>query len=557
MSRIVHRDGVRWEVEGLSEEEARGVFAWAAGSEGPGTVVKENPVRRVVRIPARTGNVFLKHDRFRGLGASLRFLLAPSRARAEWDTARRLAECKVPTVRPVAIGERRRGGFLVESFLVTAGIDGGEPLDALLREERIPPAGPARGRWRRQVARALGEVLAKFHAGGFWHRDLHPGNFLAQPFGEAGPAISLIDLHKARRPARPEPRHWIADLAWLDYGSRAWTSRADRVRFLRTYLRGMPAWAVDWKDAARAVDGASAQRARFHRARRWRRALSRLPAERTPWGLVRRSPGVDAERVAAAVSLARDAAEPIRNTPRARVARARLPGGGTLCVKTYHPRALGPFSRDRAVAAWRAAEGCRLRGIETPRGLALVTRMPGVEGSLLVMEDLGRLPWLTHHAALHLRVPGIPPARRAAFARAVGAWLRRLHGEGVRHADLKGSNILVREGPQGTRFVLLDLEDVDFPDSVSRRDRERALAQLNASLPNAVGRADRLRAFHAYARGGALGDARAARASLRRIVRSSLARRHRWGPGLGPWTPEPEGFGESRSGENLPGEVRT
>jgi hypothetical protein len=156
------------------------------------------------------------------------------------------------------------------------------------------------------------------------------------------------------------------------------------------------------------------------------------------------------------------------------------------------------------------------------------------------MEDLGRLPWLTHHAAIHLGAPGIPRGRRAAFAEAAGAWVRKLHGEGIRHADLKGSNILVREGPQGTRFVLLDLEDVDFPGGLSRRDRERALIQLNASLPNEVGRADRLRAFRAYARGGALGDAGAARESLRRIARESLARRHRWGPGLEPWTPEPE-----------------
>jgi hypothetical protein len=175
--------------------------------------------------------------------------------------------------------------------------------------------------------------------------------------------------------------------------------------------------------------------------------------------------------------------------------------------------------------------------------MALVTRIPGVPGSLLVMEDLGALPWLTHHAAIHLRATGVSRARRTAFAEAAGGWLRRLHGEGIRHADLKGSNILVREGSQGTRFVLLDLEDVDFPANLSRRDRERALAQLNASLPNPVGRADRLRAFHAYARGGALGDAKAARESLRRIARESLARRHRWGAGLAPWTPETEGYG--------------
>jgi hypothetical protein len=162
-------------------------------------VVKESPVRRVVRIPAR-GGVYLKHDRFRGLGAS------PSRAIAgpgRRDTARGRVQGAYGAGWPRRAAARR----VLESFLVTAGIDGAEPLDALLREERLPPAGRARGRWRRQVARALGEVVAKFHAGGFWHRDLHPGNFLAQPFGDAGPAIMLIDLHKARRPANPGPEH--------------------------------------------------------------------------------------------------------------------------------------------------------------------------------------------------------------------------------------------------------------------------------------------------------------------------------------------------------------
>jgi hypothetical protein len=134
-------------------------------------VVKENRARRVVRIPAGAGSVYLKHDRFRGLGASLRFLFAPSRARAERETARRMAECKVPTVRPMALGERRRGGFLIESFVVTAGIDDAEPLDALLRE-RMPAAGRARGALEAAGGARAGEVVAAFHAGGFWHRDL-------------------------------------------------------------------------------------------------------------------------------------------------------------------------------------------------------------------------------------------------------------------------------------------------------------------------------------------------------------------------------------------------
>jgi tRNA A-37 threonylcarbamoyl transferase component Bud32 len=539
----VVRDGVRWEIDGLSEAGARAVFDFVAGRATDAAIVKENRVRRVARIATPAGAVYVKHDRFRGLAASLRFLIEPSRARTERDTARRLAESKVPTIRPLAIGERRRGGLLVESWLVTAAVDDAEPLDALLREGWLPGPGRARGHWRRQVARALAEVVARFHAAGYWHRDLHAGNFLAQRLGGAGLAFHLIDLHKARPAGKDAARKWIIDLAWLDYGI-PWASRADRMRFLAAYLHNHPLWG-DRKEAARAIAKASSSRARFHRARRTARAArpgSRVTVERTAFGRVTRLADAPLDRIAAAIGLAREAKgkDLLRETKRARVARARLSEGETLIVKAYHPAAL---SRDRARAAWRAAEGCRLRGIEAPRAIALVEKLPGTRDAFVVMEDLGALPWLTHHAALALRAPGVPRARRRRLAEAAGLFARRLHAEGVRHADLKASNILVRETPQGPRFALLDLEDVDFPRSVSRRDRERALAQLNGSIPSAVPRTDRLRAFEAYARGGAFGGKRETRQALRRIVRASLARRHRWGPDAPAWTPEPEGFG--------------
>jgi tRNA A-37 threonylcarbamoyl transferase component Bud32 len=558
-SRLLVRDGIHWEMEGVTEAGARALFAWVAGSRGIGTVVKSNRVRTVARIPVGAGDLYLKHDPYRGFFASLRFLVTPSRARAEWNTMRRLIARKIPTVRPLAVGERRWLGVPIASYLVTEGVKEAEPLDKRLRAGRMPPAGRPRGRWRRQVARSLAEIVAAFHRDGLWHRDLHLGNFLAQPLGDAGLALRLIDLSKARAPRHAGPRQWIFDLAWLDYGARPWVTRTDRLRFLRAYLREMPGWEPQtgtqqngglgrsrWKRAARAVARASEARAQRHRARRLRRAGrggALFVEERQPWGRLRRPEDVDPARIAAAVRRAGSAcdAEVIRETARARVSRVQLDGGASLCVKRYRPRGLP--RRDRGRAAWVAAEGCRMREIETPRALALVDRIPGERGSAFVMEDLGHLPWLTHTAALRLRSPGVPRRRRADFARAVGAWVRRLHAEGVRHADLKAGNVLVRDTPTGPRFVLLDLEDVDFPGSLSPADRERALAQLNASLPGQVGATDRLRAFRAYAHGGIFGDAASTRASLARVVRKSLARRHLWGKEARPWRPEPEGFG--------------
>jgi tRNA A-37 threonylcarbamoyl transferase component Bud32 len=556
MERFLLRDGVLWEFDGLKEEWADALFASLSWGGNESEVVNEKRWRRVVRIPAGRHALYLKHNREQGFFRSLRYLAAPTRARAEWRAARWLTERKIPTVRPLAVGERRKYGVPIESFLVTEGIDGALSLDRLVRDESVAPAG------QRQIARSMGAIVGRFHREGFWHRDLHLGNFLAQPLGDSELAIRLIDLHKLRTPRNPGPRHWIFDLAWLAYGARSRTSRADRLRFLLAYLREMPEWRAgsgsteagtdrrgSWKAMARIVSGAADERARQHRRHRLRRAERgriRFARERLPFGQVLRALDTHSDRIAAAVKLSEEDSGGvlIRDAPRARVVRVRLEDDSTLCVKRYRRAPVRRLLRDRARVAWRSAEGCRLRGVKTPRVLALVEGIPGSGESALVMEDLGHLPWLTHYSALVLRRPGVPGARRARFAAEVGDWVRRLHREGVRHADLKAGNVLVQESEGGTHFVLIDLEDIDFPGSLSGADRERALAQLNASLPPPVSATDRMRAFKAYARGGTFGGAKETRVALMRIVRESLARKHLWGAEARRWEPEPEGYGD-------------
>lgn len=557
MSRRLMRDGVRWEIDGLGDEDADALFAWVAGEQGVGEIIKETRVRRVIRFPGRLGDLYLKHHRVHGFLDRLRFLALPSRARAEWEMARKLSALKIPTIRPLALGERRHLGLIVESFLVTEGISGARSLDVLLEERDTPPPGPPRARWRRALVRALAGVVSAFHREGFYHRDLHLGNFLVRSYDSADVAVWLIDLHKARA---SRARTWVTDLAWLDYGARPRASGTDRLRFLKAYLQGMPrerlgdapgaSKRAPWKRVARRVLAASNERADAHRARRAKRSLRGGPhfaREATPLGLLHRAEDADREGILAALRLSADGSggDTLRDTLRARVVRVRLEDGRTLCVKRYRRSRWAFHARDRARAAWRAAEGSRLRGIATPRALGLLERAGGGSDSVFVMEDLGHLPWLTHYAALTLRRPGVPPARRRAHAEAVGVWLRHLHAAGLRHADLKAGNILVDEAGEGWRFPLLDLEDVDFPGKVMPADRERALAQLCGSLPPQVSRTDRLRAFRAYARGGTFGDARETRDALARVVRQSIARKHLWGPGARKWEPEPEGYGRS------------
>jgi serine/threonine protein kinase len=92
-------------------------------------------------------------------------------------------------------------------------------------------------------------------------------------------------------------------------------------------------------------------------------------------------------------------------------------------------------------------------------------------------------------------------ARRLRLLDAVADLLRSLHERGIEHRDLKGSNLLVRERGAGFELFLVDLAEVRFSARVGEARRLEALAQLNASVPLAVGRSERLRFLVRYAPG--------------------------------------------------------
>jgi len=73
---------------------------------------------------------------------------------------------------------------------------------------------------------------------------------------------------------------------------------------------------------------------------------------------------------------------------------------------------------------------------------------------------------------------------------------------------------------------LIDLEGVRFPVRLRAARRLHALAELNASLPDAYPAQLRRRAFRRYA--AALPFRGGWRPALARVVRESLARQHRW-----------------------------
>jgi tRNA A-37 threonylcarbamoyl transferase component Bud32 len=108
-------------------------------------------------------------DRLRGVLRTT--ALARSRVAGEAASLARLAALDLQPDLLLAFGERRRRGFLLDSFLCTRWLRV-RPLDQLLREERDPAEREA---WLTR----LGRFVGRMHAAGFVDRDLHLRNLLA------------------------------------------------------------------------------------------------------------------------------------------------------------------------------------------------------------------------------------------------------------------------------------------------------------------------------------------------------------------------------------------
>jgi tRNA A-37 threonylcarbamoyl transferase component Bud32 len=250
-------------------------------------------------------------------------------------------------------------------------------------------------------------------------------------------------------------------------------------------------------------------------------------AERT-----RLAPGFSSERLAEALErharcLGGGPGGVLKRGARTQLTAVTLADGREVCVKEYLPRPLVQRVFDLLRPApplreWHAAQALAERGIPAPAVHALVLPAPlGAGSAFVVMDQLASAVGVNRHALRAAR------AERRRLVDAAAAFLASVHARGVSHADLKGSNLLVRERAGGFELFLVDLAEVRLVGAVGEAERIEALAQLSASTPLVVTRAERLRFLARYAPGAS----RAERARwFRAIERRGRARGCVWDP---------------------------
>jgi tRNA A-37 threonylcarbamoyl transferase component Bud32 len=385
----------------------------------------------------------------------------------------------------------------------------------------------ARPRERRRLLAELGALVARLHAAGWAHGDLHLGNAL---LGLEGPV--LLDWQHARPTRRAAAR--ARDRAQLEHSLAAHVARGDRLRLRRAALGlAPPPYDADARAALRAAGRDVDARAHEHAASRTADTLhpGRLCA-RAEVGTARglRLHALAPEALAellAAHRAARDAGDARVLECSERTCVTACESAGLRAVVKETPwrglaRAVADALRGSAgFRAFRAGHGLRARGLGAALPLAFLERRRlGLPvASWLVLEDLRPAP----PAAFALDAGLDADAVLESLAR----YAATAHRRGVDHGDLKATHLLlVGEPAAGLSPHAIDLDGVRFARRVPEARRLQALAQLNASLPDAFPAAARRRAFVRYAR--AMPFARGSSAALAQVVAESLARRHRW-----------------------------
>ncbi len=246
-------------------------------------LIKDSPSATVCRatLPSIEGGdleILCKRSRPRNLLKRIKYALRPSRALRTWKRANALLNRQIPTARPLAVLERRCLGLRLDSLLITEYIPHARDLDTVLTVQLRDMPGPRQRRLKNEIIASLADVVRRFHAGGFVHRDFKAPNIMVQwdPCGEDPPRVLLVDLDGVRQRRRVAPGAFLRAMmrlnVSLDHCRRV--SRTDRLRFLLRVLArpGVPEPA--WKETWRAIARLSARKRR-RKERGYRRMMAR------------------------------------------------------------------------------------------------------------------------------------------------------------------------------------------------------------------------------------------------------------------------------------------
>lgn len=158
------------------------------------------------------------------------------RGQAEYHALNGMRALGIPAVRPVAYGERRSAHFLCACFLITEEVPEARNLTSFASEV-VRGTRTLSFSQRSALIGTLAEQLAAMHAAGCSHGNLFWRNLLVRYGPDGGPEFFFLDaqpLHSWER-LSPSGNWWLRELAQVAVSAIPFTTRAERLRFVRQY----------------------------------------------------------------------------------------------------------------------------------------------------------------------------------------------------------------------------------------------------------------------------------------------------------------------------------
>jgi tRNA A-37 threonylcarbamoyl transferase component Bud32 len=492
-------------------------------SSGQASIIKHGPHRTVYHVTFGTRSIYIKHHRVPNARAMLSQWVQSSKGRRELACIENATARAIPTIEPLALGEQRRAGLVLENYLITEGLDDVQSLDRFVQETFAAlPAGRC-AQVRRNLTNGLAELVAKLHEAGVLHPDLHSGNVLVRLRDDNSVELFLIDLQEAQPARSTSWRRSRHDLLAFGLFFFTMARSVDRARFFRQYIRLRPALGIDWKAQATSLQIDLRRRA----LRFWRKLDYRCISNnrRFFYRNIGLAHGFAVTELSESMFMAllRDADAPIeslqaqtlKDSPSSTVARLPVPIAGAATAVIYKrfncPKALDALRatvhHSPALRAWHAGHGLLIRRIPTARPLAIIERLaaPFVRESYLITQWIPNSMCLKDYIAQWMQAPPSEARQQRVrfLIRRLAGMVRMMHERNISHRDMKASNFLIApcdpsvESPQ---IYLIDLAGVQIWRTMPRERGLQNLSRILVSLhsSDAFSRTDFLRFLFAY-----------------------------------------------------------
>lgn len=473
--------------------------------KGYARIVKQAPHRTIFRVTVPGCDFFIKEYRAVGLRGRFRELVRPIKAQSEYSKSTQLHERGIIVPRAIGWGVLGPTWSPKASFLLSETVPNAIPLTEYL-------AKPLTSNERQEIAESLGGYVARLHAAGAIHRDFHPANLLFRKDVRGLPEFVLIDLHEVRENNSCSWHRRRENLITLNRWFILRSTRADRLRFWRSYERGtsLPeradsrpesletaTWqsnAVFWSARAKRYQ-ASSRHIKSVESGHYRGLVMAEWHDRLADTLVNQPDKLFNHQAA---TMLKDG----RASTVVRIVHYERP----LILKRFNTRSwLDPFKnvirQSAAYRSWLLGHALLDAGLPTARPLAVIHRyrfgMPAT--GYLVTEELKNVVELRAFADATLN----SSSRRDVIRKriySVARILREFHERFFGHRDLKAANLLTPIDADDHRVWFVDLVGVQRRQLVKDKSRIRDLGRLLASFLNhpVLTRTDRLRFLGCY-----------------------------------------------------------